>query len=1431
MWNVAGSVAAQVVPDATLPSNSVVSLDDNTFVIEGGTAVNGNLFHSFEQFSIPTDGGALFNNGVGIENIFSRVTGSSISEIDGVLGANGTANLFFLNPNGIVFGPNARLELGGSFVASTADSVVFENGVEFSASSPQMESLLVVDIPVGLRLRDTPGSIVNRSRAESSDGSGFGLQVPPGEMLALVGGDILFESGGIFTIGGTVEVGGLAEAGIVQLNEDGSLRFSENILRSNIILEEDSFITNSPSRNHIASIFVYGNDISLSNSILAIAVREDLLGEAINIGDITINSTGEVRLNSSSIFNQILVSSNPEKNGGDISIVSNRLTLENNSGLDTNLRGQGISGDININSNSLEIFDRSAISSYIEESGNGVGGNIDINSNSIFLEGGGQISTGIFSDNTQNTGGNIAIDTQNLEITNTPIDGETNGQSGVFANIQDNSSGRAGNIQVNTRRLLIADGSRIASGINGGGNGFAGNVDITAEDIHVQGVSIPDGTQSAIDSSIDEGGSGEGGNVQIEASLIEVFDGGQILTSILGNGNAGNLTIQADRVEAIGSSSFNGSQSGIFSNVLLNARGNAGDLTITSGSILVADGAAISSGLEDTAIGRSGNMIIVADTIEVTGLENEVPSQLGTTSNFNTVGNAGSLSIEASQINVLDGGQISSSNLGDGDAGSMSVRADNLVVSDGGAIATLTANSGEGGMLTIKATESISLSGNRIREDGRIQSSGISSATQGSGNAGALQIRANRISIQDGAVIVARSAVNSTGNAGNLLIQAPEITIRGENPQGAIEGNVNGSFAVGGVSGISTAVEPGATGAGGNLTIETERLNLQDGGTITTGNFGPQRGGNLNIVASESVSITGTIRSGNLGSSLQSTTAGKGQAGNIWIDSDRLIVREGSFISSSTFGTGNAGDVTITNSSDIELISGSYITSQSQQSSTGSGGNLLIYADRLIVREGSFISASTFGTGNAGDVTITNSSDIELSSRSNITTRAERESLGLGGDLLIHADRLILTEGSFISSSTAGKGDAGNLTVRSSELIELVGSPEQLSALTSRVNPDGTGNGGDITIETEVLRMGQYTLIGADTFDLGAAGDISIDASDLISIQGNQNEPRGGIFSGSYSEAPSGNVRIQTNRLRLFDNAEITVSGQNIGLPGTLAINARSIRLRNSEISSETRGFLGLESDRVGSIQIHSQDLVLRDRTRITTNAFNNATGGDINIDTGVLVAIDNSDITTNADAGNAGIITITADGILGSQLRTRDELIEALGENLTVESPSELLTSDITAISVRDAELNGQTLFNTPDVDSTQGIAELPETVVDPDELLSQNPCVQGQSSEFTDIGRGGFSASPDELPNTIELEADWIEVVTEESSNSTVSTSPPDTSESVETLVPARGWRLDETGRVVLTADDRSQNHVESSLSSISIDRTQFSHRCSPN
>ena len=234
-----GPAIAQITPDGTL-STTVTSTDGLNFVIDAGDVcctssgqhAGPNLFHCFDQFSIPTHGAAHFNNALSVENIISRVTGRTISNIDGYLTANGTANVFLLNPNGLIFGPNARLDIGGSFFASTGDRLMFADGSEFRTDS-QSRPLLTLSTPIGLQIGQDSGPITIQGpghqlihtrdffAVQNVASQPLGLRVNPGKTLSLIGSDITLNGAILSAASGHIELGSL-DTGLVQWNDEAS---------------------------------------------------------------------------------------------------------------------------------------------------------------------------------------------------------------------------------------------------------------------------------------------------------------------------------------------------------------------------------------------------------------------------------------------------------------------------------------------------------------------------------------------------------------------------------------------------------------------------------------------------------------------------------------------------------------------------------------------------------------------------------------------------------------------------------------------------------------------------------------------------------------------------------------------------------------------------------------------------------------------------------------------------------------------------------------------------------------------------------------------------------------------------------------------------------------------------------------------------------
>jgi len=822
---------AQIIPDGTLPANSIVTPLSNpsgrSFVIEGGTRAGRNLFHSFQEFSVPSGGEAFFNNPLDIQSIFSRVTGRSISHIDGLIRTLGTANLFLLNPNGIIFGPNAQLNLGGSFLASTANSIKFADGTEFSTANPQTTPLLTISVPVGLQMGLNPGNIVVQgpghnlsydSETGLLDRSNrpVGLQVIPGQTLALLGGNLALEGGNLTAAGGRVELGSVGGATFVTLtatNQGLALSYPDIQNFQDISFSKAASIDATGVGG--GNVFAAGRRITLTDGSVILAFTEG--AEAGGTLKVRASETVElIGTSADSLFNSglfISVTPGATGNGGDLTIETANLRLIDGGQVGAGTFGAGNGGNLTVkatgvvelNGIAANGLSASSLDTSVNSKATGNGGNLTIETNRLRLVNGAQIGAGTFG--AGNSGSLIIKATEAVEVIGTSADGKV--LSGLFTSAQSGATGNGGNLTIETDRLQVANGAQVFTGTFGSGK--AGNLTIKATDsVKVIGTSANSGTSSGLFASTQPEATGNGGNLTIETDRLQVADGAQIVVSTFGAGKAGILTVKAtDSVEVMGTSANSGTSSGLFASVARGATGEGGKLTIETARLRVTDGAVIS--VATSGNGKAGDLIVKAtDVIELNGIaaNGMVSSGLAASVDRGAAGEGGNLTIDTARLRVVDGAQVSVATFGAGKAGNLIVKATDEVEvigtspTDSSFMSSLRASTtsestGEGGNLTIETT--------RLRvADGAV----VTVRSRGEGKAGNLMVDAGSIRLENSGSLIA----NTKAGGGSIELRAPSITLR----RGSITTNATGGE------------------SGGNISVSSQFLQLRDRSNITT---------------------------------------------------------------------------------------------------------------------------------------------------------------------------------------------------------------------------------------------------------------------------------------------------------------------------------------------------------------------------------------------------------------------------------------------------------------------------------------------------------------------------------------------------------------------------------------------------------------------
>ncbi|ELS30627.1 MULTISPECIES: filamentous hemagglutinin N-terminal domain-containing protein [Pseudanabaena] len=633
------AVTAQpITADGTL-STTVTSPDNLNFTITNGNQPNsgGNLFHSFSQFSVPTGGSATFNlvNTPNITTIFSRVTGGSVSNIDGLIQTTNNSNpvsLFLLNPNGIIFGPNASLTIGGSFVGTTANSVKFVDGIEFSAVNPSASPLLTVNAPIGLNFGQNSKGItvqntghrlienlfqpVNRSQ------NPIGLQVAAGNTLALIGSGVNF-SGGIASVngGGHIEVGSVSN-GLVKLNPKvtGWVGDYASVQQFNDIHLAQQSLLDASGNN--GSIQVQGRNISFTEGSTALLQNFGMQ----NAGGITVRATETLNLSQNTAdgkySSMIRIDNLGNSQTGTLMIAAAQLLLSNGGTINSQTFGLVPSGNIVVNVAGSILIDsfitaNPALPSSIVTStvNSAQAGDITVSTGNLEILDGGAITSFTFA---SGQSGRVQINAQDLiEIAgiNPIVLGSTSLSTLTLG------SGNANSIFVNTSRLVIRDGALVGS--NASSLGSSGNVIINAsQSVVVEGEPLASVNPSRIASTAKISDlatqaafglppipSGDAGFLRINTPSLRITDGASVTVINDGSGKAGDLQINANSI-------FLDNQGSILAST---ASGNGGEVNLNlQSSLLLRHNSLISATAAGN--GNGGNLIINSPVI--VGIEN-----------------------------------------------------------------------------------------------------------------------------------------------------------------------------------------------------------------------------------------------------------------------------------------------------------------------------------------------------------------------------------------------------------------------------------------------------------------------------------------------------------------------------------------------------------------------------------------------------------------------------------------------------------------------------------------------------------------------------------------------------------------------------------------------------------------------------------------
>ena len=1132
-----------------------------------GRRVGGNLFHSFGRFNLDAGEAALFDSGPNIRHILGRVSGGTPSQIDGIIATARTdVNLFLMNPNGIIFGPNAQLAVGGAFVATTADSIELGDRGLFRANPRAASSLLRVAPGALLFNQLNPAPIINRSVAPNLTNPAQidGLRVIDGQSLLLVGGPVQLDGGVVQAVGGYVGLAGARGVGRVELYEVGDrlrLSVAGDTPRADITLRTGGAV--NVAADGEGNIDIAGRNIRLLNGTAILAGIAANSGGASRVaGDITIGASHQVLLGGATgpaLTNLISnsVAQGGQGRAGQIRIRAAALDLQNNAQIGSLTSGRGSAGLVRLRIDgpvALAGANSSIFSVVAPAAVDGDGATIDLRGRSLSLTNGAQIATSTLG---RGNAGDIVL----------RIDDTVQIRNGAVLRADTFARGDAGNV-------VLRAGGNVS--IDGSNNGVA----------------------SSIVTLVGQGpgfvGIGTGGNITLQAENLRLSRGGQLNASTLSQGNAGNVRVRVNRQIAM-DGVYQGSNSGIQSNVEAGAGGDGGNIRLWAESIAMTDGAQIQTlvrrangglpagqgqgGIVDVRVRRDLRLDGVARRSSGDGSTVTLPSLIASNLDLRAAGRAGGIRIRGGSLTLSDGAQLNSSTAGRGDAGPVRVNVQGAIILDG-------INQGF--------------------------NSGIQSNVEfaGRGDGGDIRLRAGTMRIADGAQIqtlVRRGNADfpaGRGQAGDIVVRVEDdVTLSGA---GRIL-NPNGSTSLQ-PSLMASTLDVGATGGAGQIQIWAGSLRFADGAQLNSSTAGRGSAGDVAIWVRDHLALEG--RSGNFTSSIQSNVEsdGMGRGGNLQIRAGSMTMNNGAQLQtlvrraggSMPAGRGRAGNVDVqvrhaftmdamTNpaAAILDLVP-SLILSSLDQGARGRAGDIRIQAHSMAAFNGAQLNSSTAGQGNAGSVRVETQGSLvldgvnQLGFGSSIQSNVEAGGVGNGGNIHIRAGSMALQRGAQLQtlvretdeSLPAGRGRAGAVQIWVTDALTLEGVGDVTfagqtlelfpSLISSSLNPGAEGRAGDIRIRAGSVALQDGAAILSTTFGRGDAGTIDLEVTDDVQITGRTVRRVGGFNLGYFNTISSqvaenaagngGDITVQGNRLSLDDFSVLATSSAGRGNAGDVTV-------------------------------------------------------------------------------------------------------------------------------------------------------------------------------------------------------------------------------------------------------------------------------------